>query len=339
MACSARERRIVSSGGCFVASRYSWSWRYFLQPPRRTPTMSTSRISPILASISRATGPHSRPGSLATASLSRVPVSPFSMASHASSAWVRRKSLSVSVLSAIDPPCLGHEAAVVLHGLGAAVDAAPQPEGDPLGCRPVRVDLLLADVARRYHAYSRQSGRGMSADAAPARHPEGGARGGEKGPRPCHHPGGDAARLRADGDGAARCRAHTRLWSLLDDFGAALVRRRLAHDGELEASLAHEPPRLVQWMRAQVRDREHGKPELHEDGGSHRHARAGLGTLAHHEGVGFIRGDLAAHAKLEQRTQGQLARLGQRLLAQIGHEDQLGPRRRDARRRRRGRRR
>src|SRR5215470_14336359 len=34
MACSARERRIVSSGGCFVASRYSWSWRYFLQPPQ-----------------------------------------------------------------------------------------------------------------------------------------------------------------------------------------------------------------------------------------------------------------------------------------------------------------
>src|SRR5499425_3202706 len=308
MACSARERRIVSSGGCFVVSRYSWSWRYFLQPPRKTPRMSTSRISPILASISRATGPHSRPGSLATASLSRVPVSLFSMAAHASSARARRKSLSVSVLSAIDPPRLGHEAAGVLHGLGAAVDAAPQPQGDALGRRPVRVDLLLAHVARRHHAHSRQSGGGLGADAAPARHPEGGA-------RPRHHPGGDAARLRADGDGAARLRARAGLRSLLDDFGAALVRRRLAHDGELEASLAHEPPRLVQRTGAQVRDSEHGGTELREDGRSHRHALAGLGPLAHHEGAGLVRGDLAAHAKLETRAQGELARLGQGLLA------------------------
>src|SRR5215510_602748 len=315
MACSARERRIVSSGGCFVVSRYSWSWRYFLQPPRKTLTMSTSRISPILASISRATGPHSRPGSLATASLSRVPVSLFSMALHASSARARRKSLSVSVLSAIDPPRLGHEAAIVLHGLGAAVDAAPQPEGDPLGGCSVCVDLLLADVTRRHHAHSWHSGGGMGADAAPARHPERGARGGEEGARPRQHPGGDAARLRADGHGAARRRARTGLRSLLDDLGAALVRRRLAHDGKLEASPAREPPRFVQRMGAQVRDREHGGTELHEDGRSHRHARAGLGTLAHHESVGLVRGDLAAHAKLETRAQGPLARLGQRLLA------------------------
>src|SRR5262249_2936859 len=190
MACSAREGRIVSSGGCFVVSRYSWSWRYFLQPPRRTPTMSTSRTSPILASISRATGPHSRPGSLATASLSRVPVSLFSMALHASSVRARRKSLSVSVLSAIDPPRLGHEAAVGLPGLGPAADGAPTPEGAPPGARPVRVDLLLAAVARRPHAPPRQSRGGRGADAAPARPPEGGAGGGGGGARPRHHPGG-----------------------------------------------------------------------------------------------------------------------------------------------------
>src|SRR5262249_60424968 len=118
--------------------------------------------------------------------------------------------------------------------------------------------LLSARARRRPPPPPRQSGGGWGAAPAPPPPPEGGPGGGGEGAPPRHHPGGDAARLRADGDGAARQRARAGLRSLLDDFGAALVRRRLAHDGELEASLADEPPRLVQRMGAQGRDREHG---------------------------------------------------------------------------------
>src|SRR4029453_13021092 len=152
---------MVSSGGYLAVSRYCWTCRYFFQPPRSTLTMSTSRTSPILASISFATGPHSIPGSLPTASLSLAPAGLFSMASRASSVRAKRKSLRVSALSTIGSPFFRHDPGGRSPGLRARVDAAPQPEGESLRRRAVGADLLLPHVAAGHHAQARPTGRGM----------------------------------------------------------------------------------------------------------------------------------------------------------------------------------
>src|SRR4029453_7858549 len=165
---------MVSSGGYLAVSRYCWSCRYFFQPPRSTLTMSTSRTSPIFASISLATGPHSIPGSLPTASLSLAPAGLFSMASRASSVRASRKSLRVSELSAIGSPFPRPDPRRRVHGLRSCVDAAPQPQGESLRGRPVAADLLLPHVAVGHHAHARQTGGGLVPHAAPPRDAEGG---------------------------------------------------------------------------------------------------------------------------------------------------------------------
>src|SRR5258705_8612472 len=244
---------MVSSGGYLDVSRYCWSCRYFFQPPRSTLTMSTSRTSPILASISLATGPHSIPGSLPTASLSLAPAGLFSMASRASSVRASRKSLRMSVLSAIGSPFLRHDPGGRVHGLRARVDAAPQPQGESLRGRPAGADLLLPHVAVGHHAHARHTGCGMLPHAAPPCDAEGGARG-KEGARPRHDPGGEEARLGANGHRAPRGRAHPGERRLLHDVRPALFGRRITHDRRLETGPAHHLSRLVQRLLAHIRD-------------------------------------------------------------------------------------
>src|SRR5437773_106827 len=301
---------MLSSGGYFAVSRYCWSCRYFFQPPSSTLTMSTSSTSPILASISLATGPHSMPGSLPTASLSLAPAGLFSMASRASSVRARRKSLRVSALSAIGSPFLHHEARVRFHRLGSRVAAAAQAEGESLRGRPVGQDLLLPDVAVGHHAHAGQPRGGMLSHSTPSRDSEG-SPGGKEGARPRHDPGGEEAHLGANGDRAARRCARAGHRRLLHDVRPAFIGRRIAHDRKLEAGPAHDLPRLVQRMLAQVGDGEKGRAELHEDDGLGGDPRAGGWALARDYRAPLVRRALAAHAELEPRARRELTRLGQ----------------------------
>src|SRR5437867_5297799 len=319
MECSVSERRMVSSGGYLAVSRYCWSCRYFFQPPRRTLTMSTSRTSPILASISFATEPHSMPGSLPTASLSLAPAALFSIASRASSVRASRKSLRVSAPSAIGPPFLRHDPGRRVHGLRARVDAGPQPKGESLRGRPVRTDLLLPDVAVGDHAHAGQRGSGMVSHAAPPRDPESGPRG-KEGACPRYDPGGEQAHRGANGDRAACRRAHAGKWRLLHDVRPALIGRRIAHDRELEAGPAQNLPRLVQRMLAQIGDGEKGGAELHEDDGPGGDPSAGDRALARHYGARLVRRTLAAHAELESGARRELTGRRQRLLQEFWGE-------------------